>query len=273
MPFAEINGVNIYYESQGDGFPLILIHGYASSHNTWVAQVGALSAHFKVITLDLRSCGKSSHPEESYAFEDFVEDLKGLMDHLNIDKAHLMGQSMGGWIIQQFVLKYPERANKLVMVGSNHKGDGLHILKNSYIDIYNLRKEDPEKAFWKFVRFVHTIKFRKELEADLKKKIHGIISAEELIEEKNHDQCTPKDLENQAVAGSTHDSLDELHKINNPTLIIAANKDKLSGVLVSEQMHEKIPNSTLEVIEEGGHEFFFSHALEVNKLVIDFLKE
>ena len=256
MPIADVNDIKISYEIKGEGSPLFLIHGYASKKATWIAQVGPLSEHFKVITYDLRSSGESSHPEESFT----------------IDKAHLGGQSMGGWIIQNFVLKYPERANKLVIIGSNHTGDGLNGLKDSYIDIYELRKEDPEAAFWKFIRFVHTIKFRKLLESDLKKKVHGIISAEELIEESKLNQCNPLDLENQAKAGSMHNTLDKLHEINNETLILAASKDKLAGVYVAEQMNEQMPNSTLKILEDAGHEFYFSHAPEVNTMIVEFLK-
>ena len=272
MPIADVNDIKISYEIKGEGYPLFLIHGYASKKNTWIAQVGALSEHFKVITYDLRSSGESSHPEESFTMDTLVEDLKGLMDFLDIDNAHLGGQSMGGWIIQNFVLKYPERANKLVIIGSNHTGDGLNGLKDSYIDLYELRKEDPVAAFWKFIRFVHTIKFRKLLESDLKKKVHGIISAEELIEESKLNQCAPLDLENQAIAGSMHDTLDKLYEINNETLILAARKDKLAGVYVAEQMNEKMPNSNLKILEDAGHEFYFSHAPEVNAMIIEFLK-
>ncbi len=170
MSFADINDIKICYETKGDGYPLILIHGYASKKETWIAQVDTLSEQFKVITYDLRSCGMSSHPDQPYTLDTLVEDLKGLMDFLDIDTAHLGGQSLGGWIIQNFVLKYPKRANKLVIIGSNHTGDGLNSLKDSYVDLYELRKEDPAVAFWNFIRFVHTIKFRKLLEADLKKK-------------------------------------------------------------------------------------------------------
>jgi len=273
MPIADINDIKISYEIKGDGYPLILIHGYASKKETWIAQIGALSEHFKVITYDLRNSGESSHPEASFTMGTLVDDLKGLMDFLNIDTAHLGGQSMGGWIIQNFVLKYPERANKLIIIGSNHTGDGLNSLKESYIDLYELRKEDPVAAFWKFIRFVHTIKFRKLLESDLKNKIHGIISAEELIEESKLNQCTPLDLENQAKAGSMHDTLDKLHEINNETLIIAARKDKLAGVYVAEQMNEKLLHSSLKILEDAGHEFYFSHAPEVNTMIIQFLKQ
>ncbi len=85
-------------------------------------------------------------------------------------------------------------------------------------------------------------------------------------------QCTPRDLENQAIAGSMHDSLDKLHEIQHKTLIIAAQKDKLAGVFVSEQMHKQMPNSTLKILDDAGHEFYFSHAPEVNAMMIEFLK-
>jgi len=90
---------------QGTGYPVIMHHGYGATGNIWIAQMKELSKYFKVITLDSRGSGKSDHPVNPYTLNILVEDLKGLMDSLKIEKAHVIGQSMGGWIAQNFVFK------------------------------------------------------------------------------------------------------------------------------------------------------------------------
>lgn len=275
MPFADVNNIKIAYEIYGDGEPLILIHGYSYNKSVWITQIDDLSKLFKIIALDIRGSGESSHPEESYTLDTIVEDLKGLMDILKIEKAHLMGWSMGGRIIQNFVLKYPDRANKLILIATNARPPdktGMIMLRNSLIDIYELRKTDPKKAFYKLARKMHNTKFRKEMEKEPTKKIHGYITAEELIKDSTENQTTPIDLEHLADVINEHNTLDRIQQIENETLILAGSRDKIMPVLVIEEMHEKMPNSILKVLDGCGHKLFLERAPEVNQIIMDFLK-
>jgi len=200
-----------------------------------------------------------------------VEDLKGLMDFLKIEKANLMGQSMGGWIIQNFVLKYPEQADKLILIATNHKGAGKHVLKESLIKEIEIR--NPAKAFLKHARLMYHQKFRKEMEENLSKKFHGIWSPEDLIEESTIDTKSTHDLENLANAGASHNTLEKLDQIKNPTLLIAGSHDRMSPKIVLDQMHEKLPNSTLKLFDKTGHKVFLSKAPEVNQVILEFLTD
>lgn len=273
MPFAEVNNIKICYEIHGEGYPIIVVHGYDAKKEVWVAQIGVLSEKFKVITVDLRSSGKSERPEEPYTMDTLVEDLKGLMDFLEIDKAHLMGQSMGGWVIQNFVLKYPERANKLILIATNHKGAGIHVLKESLIKEIETREKDPTEAFLGHARLMYHLKFRKEMEHNLSKKFYGIWSPEDLIKESTIDPKSPHDLENLANASASHNTLDKLDQIKNPTLLISGSHDRMSPKMVLDQMHEKLPNSTLKFFDKSGHKLFLSKAPEVNQAILEFLAD
>ena len=82
MPFAEVNNIRIAYEIYGDGEPLILIHGYSYNKSVWITQIDDLSKLFKIIALDVRGSGESSHPEESYTLDIIVEDLKSVVGQL-----------------------------------------------------------------------------------------------------------------------------------------------------------------------------------------------
>ncbi|MFX0018531.1 MAG: alpha/beta fold hydrolase [Promethearchaeota archaeon] len=272
MPYADINGIKIYYEIHGEGYPLFLLHGYGATHEIWIGQVRPLSEHFKVIIYDSRSSGKSDHPEESFTLDTLVEDLKGMMDFLEIEKTHIIGQSMGGWVTQNFVLKYPKRINRIVLLGTNHKGDGIHIFKNTLLDLYELAKENKEQAYWKYAKLTHHRKIIKEMQADPKKKFHGLWSAEDLMKELTENQMEPKDYENLANAIETHSVLDRLGEIMNPVLLVCASNDKLSPKLVMDEMHDKLPNCSIEYIDNTAHHVFLEEAPKVNELIIKFLK-
>lgn len=273
MPFAEFNGIHIYYEIHGDGYPIFMLHGCGATSKVWIGQIEALSERFKVIVYDQRSSGKSDHPTEDYTLDTLVEDLKGLIDFLKVDKTHLIGQSMGGWVSQNFTLKYPEKVNKLVLLGTNHKGAGLHILKDTLIDLYEVAKTNKEEAFWKYAKLMHHRRFLKEMQADPKKKFYGLLSAEDLIEEFTDNQIKPEDYERFEKAGSMHDLLNRLSEVKHPTIIIGGANDKMSPKLVLDEMHEVLPNSKMEIVDKAGHHVFIEEALKVNQLILNFLNE
>jgi len=276
MPIADINNIKIAYEIYGDGEPLILIHGYSYNKSAWIAQIDDLSKHFKLIALDVRGSGGSSCPDKTFTMDDLVEDLKGLLDFLKIEKAHLMGWSMGGMIIQNFVLKYPGRANKLVLFATNAglpSKDGILMLRDSLIKIYELRKTDPKAAFFQLAKFMHSTKFRKTMERAPTEKIHGIITTEELIKDSTENQTPPTALKHLADVIGAHNTLDRLHEIKNETLIIVGSKDTITPLLSNEQIHEKLPNSTLKVIQGAGHKVFLENQPEINPILIEFLKK
>ena len=275
MPVADVNKIKIAYEIFGDGGPIILIHGYSYNKSAWIAQIDDLSKHFKVIALDVRGSGESSHPEEEFTIDTLVEDLKGLMDFLKIEKAHLMGWSMGGMIIQNFVLKYPERADKLLLFATNAgmpTKDGIYMLRDSIIEIYELRKTDPKAAFFKLAKFMHGMKFRKKMEKEPNEKIHGIVTTEELIKDSTENQTNPTDLRHLAEVIGNHKTFDRLHEIKNETLIVVGSKDTITPLIANETLHEKLPNSTLKVIQGAGHKVFLENQPEVNPIIIDFFR-
>ncbi|MBD3341323.1 MAG: alpha/beta fold hydrolase [Candidatus Lokiarchaeota archaeon] len=270
MPFADVNEIKMYYETHGEGYPVILHHGYGATNEIWVAQIGELSKEFKVITLDCRSSGKTTHPKEPYTLDTLVEDLKGLMEFLEIEEAHLVGQSMGGWIAQNFVLKYADYVNKLVLIGTNHKGSGIQFLTNTLAELYEEQKEDKESAYWKYAKLTHDRKVIKEMMADQSKKFHGIWNAELMIEEFTENNMTPEDYQLLADAIETHDVTDRLQEIKKPTLLIVGKKDKLSPKLVMEEIDNRLENSRLEVIG-NAHHVFLEEAPQVNKAILGFL--
>ena len=135
-----------------------------------------------------------------------------------------------------------------------------------------LRKEDPEKSFWQSARGGYYIKFRKQMEANPAKKWYGLWSAEDLIKDRMTDPPTAEDIEIQSGADNTHHTLERLSEIKNESLLIASTHDRIMPTKVMEEMHERIPNSTLKIIEKAGHNSPLSRAPEINKMIIEFLK-
>ena len=273
--YANVNGVKLCYDISGEGFPLFLIHGFGAKKESWIAQIPVLSKHYKVISVDNRGAGKSERPNAEYTMEVFADDINALMEHLGIEKANIAGWSLGGMIVQNFVLKYPERVNKLILINTNYgfpDEGGPEVYKNMRLEEIKMKKEDPVKAWWSGTRTGYYIKFRKALEADPSKKWYGLWSAEDLIEMSTIDAPTEEDVNFQAGALKTHDTFERLSTIKNPTLLLTASHDRLTPKSSMEEIHGKIPNSTFVVIDKAGHSSPLEKAPEVNQKIIDFLK-
>lgn len=274
--FADVNGIKICYEVAGEGEPLLLVHGFGSKKESWIAQFPVLSKHFKVIRFDNRGAGKSDRPKGTYTMEIFADDIKGLMDYLGIEKTNIAGWSLGGMIVQNFVLKYPQKVKKVILINTNYglpDENGALVYKNMRLEEEKQKKVDHVKAWWDSTRTSYYIKFRKEMEANPSKKWYGLWSAEDMIEMSIIDPTTADDIEMQASALNTHDTFDRLKTIKSPTLILTASHDRLTPKSSMEEIHAQIPNSKLVVIDKAGHSSPLEKAPELNQAIIDFLKE
>ena len=120
MPYANVNGVNLYYEEHGSGFPLVWSHEFAGDYRSWKPQVQFFSRRYRVITYNARGYPPSDVPEslDDYTQEQSVDDLRGLLVHLNIERAHIGGLSMGGNVALNFGLTHPEMARSLIVAGT-----------------------------------------------------------------------------------------------------------------------------------------------------------
>jgi pimeloyl-ACP methyl ester carboxylesterase len=118
--FAEVNGTNLYYETAGSGPAVVLIHGGLVDSRLWDEQMQPLAKRFRVVRYDLRGFGRSAAATESFSH---LEDLRSLLDFLKIERAALVGLSLGGVIAADFALEHPERVERLVLVGAGLRGD------------------------------------------------------------------------------------------------------------------------------------------------------
>jgi pimeloyl-ACP methyl ester carboxylesterase len=118
MEKAKINGVDIAYDRQGQGSPLVLIHGFPLDHHAWDEIAPLLETDFDLIVPDLRGFGESKKVGDLESMDDFAKDIAGLLDHLEIKKAAVVGHSMGGYVALAFARLFPDRITGLGLVAS-----------------------------------------------------------------------------------------------------------------------------------------------------------
>ena len=158
MSKAPVNGIELYYESSGKGPAVVFAHGSGGNHLSWWQQVPVFSLSYRCITFDHRGFGQSLNPPGAPGREAFVEDLRALLDHLEIEKAFLVAQSMGGLTCLGFALAFPQRTTGLVLAdttgGIGEQGVVKELRRRQIPDDLMLRalspgfqEREPAKAF------------------------------------------------------------------------------------------------------------------------------
>jgi pimeloyl-ACP methyl ester carboxylesterase len=132
---APVNGVKIWYAVYGRGEPVILLHGGLANANYWSHQVRALQRHYQVIVMESRGHGRSSRNGEPYGYDLMASDVVGLLDHLEIQKAAIVGWSDGAIIGLDIAMKHPERVSKLFAFAANSDPSGVADIANN--DVFN----------------------------------------------------------------------------------------------------------------------------------------
>ena len=131
MPFFRINEIDLYYEIRGQGDAVLLIPGLGSDAATWQPLVEEFQKNFRLVVMENRGSGRSSKPEGPYTTSQMADEAALLMEHLEIDRAHIIGKSMGGMIAQILAARYPEKTRSLVLASSllRHDGYGEELLE------------------------------------------------------------------------------------------------------------------------------------------------
>ena len=136
MPTALINGINIYYEVHGEGYPLVWSHEFAGDYRSWDQQVKFFTRRYRVITYNARGYPPSDVPPDvdSYSQEQSVDDLHGLLAHMGIEKAHVGGLSMGGNVALNFGLTHPEMASALIVAGTGSGSTNAEVFRQRTLE-------------------------------------------------------------------------------------------------------------------------------------------
>lgn len=261
MPHAKVNGIELHYREAGQGFPIVLIHGFTGNLRNWALQIPVLRQEYRTVSLDLRGHGHSEKPTrpEDYTLELMAEDVYALMGHLGIGECFLMGHSMGGMIAQHLVLSHPEPFRALVLVDTAAEvPDGLRVQERARL-VEIAREQGMEAVFEEQLKInpmAQQLRDQPEM-LELWRQQFLLTSREAYM------YCT------RAMA-NRRPLLDDLPSLTLPTLIICGENDE-PFLEPSRRMHERIAGSELVIIPGAGHTPQMEKPAEFNRALIDFL--
>lgn len=261
MPNVRVNGVDMHYREAGDGFPIVLIHGFTGNVRNWALQIPALTREFRTISLDVRGHGHSGKPSrrEDYTLDVMADDVYGLVQQLGLEQCYLMGHSMGGMIAQHLVLAHPEPFPALVLVDTAaEEPEGMRSQERARLA--EIAREQGMEAV-----------FEEQYRADLMaEQLRGQPEAIESWRQQFLLTSLEAYLYCAEAIANREPLLDELRRIGVPTLIVCGEKDT-PFVGPSRRMHERIPGSELAIIEDSGHTPQIEKPAEFNRILADFL--
>ncbi|WP_427132297.1 alpha/beta fold hydrolase [Pseudarthrobacter sp. S9] len=260
------NGISIGYEEQGDGYPVVLLPGSAVDHQIFTpgGQFSALSENFRVVALDWRGTGESDRPGNEYWAPDLADDVIGVLDALNIDKAHIVGMSQGATIAIRLAAEHPERVNRLVLYSPWDHSDNF-LARQFRIWQHLYATADPleyGKATLWWLLSPEFINGHPDM-------VDGIAEASFAGEAaaSRHAQVRS------AHINELHDARDQLPDIKALTLVIAGEDDRTIPVAYSRRTAEAIAGAKIEVLTGPGasHAHFLERGEEVTKHTVNFL--
>ncbi|MFX1258117.1 MAG: alpha/beta fold hydrolase [Promethearchaeota archaeon] len=262
----KVNDINIYYEVHGDGTPLVMIMGLSANIDWWnPVLLEASSKNFKTIIFDNRGAGRSDAPDIEYSIKMFADDTVGLMDALDVEKAHVLGASMGGMIAQELVLNYPERVEKLVLCctscgGSKSIPPSPEVMELLMRDTKGLTQEEIARGV---IPLLYTEEFIEGNPDYVEETVQNILK--HLIQEYA--------LQRQIKAIMRFNTARRLKKINTSTLIVNGKKDILAPPQNAEVLAKLIPEAKLLLLDNSAHSLFQPEPEKLAKKILEFLKE
>lgn len=260
MPSVYVGGTELHYVRAGAGEPMLLIQGMSATHLTWGRPfLASLEESLDCIVFDNRGMGHSGHAEMPFTIADLAGDALGLLDALEIERAHVVGISMGGMLAQELALAHPDRIRTLTL-GATYCGGPEGTLMDPE-DVQRLgaafAARDPQqvrRAMW---------------EINLSPAFREDDSRFAAFEEMAMALPAPAAVVIQQMrACGAHDTSDRLGQISNPTLVIHGTEDRLLSVGNGHQIASLLP-ARLELLEDTGHMFWWEQPERSASLIRD----
>lgn len=258
MPQISVNNVTLHYTESGQGTPLLLLHGVGGSHEIWLPVIPELAKSHRVIAADHRGHGKSAKPRGSYSIRLFAEDWVALMEAFRIDRAHVLGLSMGGAIAMQLAAEHSQRVQSLVLVDTwafPHP-DFLAMLRQRLEALATGDLAAYAEAVIPQLYSPEFIRANPKALADYRARATSL---------------DPGTLRSSVQACMVHDMLGRLQTIKAPTLVLVGSEDRLLPPFHSEYLQRAIPGARLSVIKASGHFPHLERPREFFQAVTEFL--
>lgn len=263
MGKVKANGIEFYYEIYGEGMPLVLLEGLGYASWMWYRQIDALSKHFKVIVFDNRGVGETDKPDMEYTIELFADDTIEVLEALGVEKTHILGVSMGGFIAQEFSIKYPDKVDKLILCSTSFGGPNSIPIPEESLQVLmkgggEYKSPEDVKEAISIGLDEKNLQFRQDV-------------VNRILEEKVRNPQPRYAYQRQLMAGASFNAEERVNKIKAETLILAGSGDRVVPPENARLLHMRIANSRVEIIDGAGHLFFMEEPDITNKLIIDFL--
>jgi 3-oxoadipate enol-lactonase len=254
------SGVRIAWERRGTGAPLLLVHGLGYARWGWEPVVDGLAAAHEVLLFDNRGIGESDAPAGPYSTRVMAEDAGAVLDAAGLERAHVLGTSLGGMVALQFALDRPERVDRLVLACATPGGSGAAPMPDRTVQLLQEAQTlPPDVALRRFVTNALGPK------------------PDELLVDRimEHRLATAQPLpawSAQAAAGAAFDVWERLPEISAPTLVLTGDEDGVVDPRNSELLGERIPDARLELFPGAGHLFFWERPARFVEVVTEFLR-
>lgn len=268
MPFAALStGIDVYYETEGSGDPLLLIMGTAADHGVWAGQVEAYRGDYTVITYDARGTGQSTQPADpgSYSMRLLGDDAAALLDHLGAERAHISGLSLGSATAQELAVNHPHKVATLQLHCTWGRSDEwfVRMIETNELPVVHDDLAQYIRTALLWVASPHFVNERPEEVAAFER---GFIL-------ENPHPPSKQGMLGHFHADKTHNALDRLHRISVPTLITSGEADWQVPTRYGREVQQRIPGSVLHVFEgpASSHIAFWEMAEEWNHFTLSWL--
>lgn len=269
MPLAEINGVALYYEECGDGVPLVFVHEWGGDYRSWQPQVRFFARRYRVITFNARGYPPSAAPAELTAFSQrtAVNDIRGVLDHLALHKAHVCGLSMGAYATLIFGLTYPERALSLTVAGGGYgSSTDRDSFRKTTIDMAErLEREGMAAVAATYSRGPTRVQFLRK-DPNGWQEFHDHLAAGSAVGR----AMTLRGV--QMTRPSFFEMEREFERLFVPTLVMIGDEDD-PAIEPSLFLKRKAPAAGLVVFPNSGHTINLEEPDLFNRSLLDFLTE
>ncbi|MEK9139452.1 MAG: alpha/beta fold hydrolase [Nitrospirota bacterium] len=239
---AQVNGITLAYNDQGEGLPIIFLHAFPLNRTMWAEQESQLSSQFRVITVDLRGHGESDAPLWQYTLDQAAADVIGLLDHLSIRQAVFVGLSMGGYILFAVYRKYADRVKGLVLADTRAQADTAEGKEARFQMAQTAYKNGSSAIADLMIQKLlspATVQTKPELVRRVRKMIEG-----------NQISGIAGDL---MAMAERPDSVTLLKEITCPTQIIVGEQDLPTPPADAKLMADHIPGACLTIIPRAAH--------------------
>lgn len=264
--FIELDGLSTHYIEKGSGESVILLHGFFFDHNMWNASIDVLAEKYKVYAMDLWGFGYSTRQPLDYGYSLYTEQLHKFMGALGIQKASLIGQSMGGGTIINFTISNRDRVDKIVLVDAAGMPNQLPLMGR----ISNLpgvgefmygMKSDFVRKFSLGNNFLHNKHLITEEYFEQLTRFHKIKGSSEVMLSVTRNQ----------FFDTLIDEIKALGEMDVPTLIVWGRDEKSIPLPVGQELHRRLKGSRLEILDKAGHCSHMDQPERFNHLTLEFL--